>query len=227
MSAERSKPARVLLVDDHELFRQGIANLLNQQPDIQIVGEAGDGLEAHYRAVALKPDLILLDINMPGVDGLEALQLIRADLPETTVVMLTVHDEDEKLFTAIRAGAQGYMLKDTPSTEFLQMCRHALRGEAALSPRLASRMLAEFAREPGETGETQDELPGNEVSPLTVREQDVLSCASEGLTDREIAQRLFLSVHTVKSHMRNILAKMHVGSRHAAADYAHRKGLIR
>jgi DNA-binding NarL/FixJ family response regulator len=224
VSAKHSKPARVLLVDDHELFRQGIANLLNEQPDIQIVGDAGDGLEAHHRAVALKPDLILLDINMPGVDGLEALQLIRADLPETTVVMLTVHDEDEKLFKAIRAGAQGYILKNTPSTEFLQMCRQALRGEAALSPRLAGRILTEFAREPGEG---EDDPSDGEASPLTGREKDVLSCASEGLTDREIAKRLFLSVHTVKSHMRNILAKMHVGSRHAAADYAHRKGLIR
>ena len=224
MSAKRSKPVRVLLVDDHELFRQGMANLLNQQPDIQIVGDAGDGLEAHHRAVALKPDLILLDINMPGVDGLEALQLIRADLPETTVVMLTVHDEDEKIFKAIRAGAQGYILKNTPSTEFLQMCRQALRGEAALSPRLAGRILTEFAREPGEG---EDDPSDGEASPLTGREKDVLSCASEGLTDREIAKRLFLSVHTVKSHMRNILAKMHVGSRHAAADYAHRKGLMR
>ena len=224
MSAKHSKPARVLLVDDHELFRQGIANLLNEQPDIQIVGDAGDGLEAHHRAVALKPDLILLDINMPGVDGLEALQLIRADLPETTVVMLTVHDEDEKIFKAIRAGAQGYILKNTPSTEFLQMCRQALRGEAALSPRLAGRILTEFAREPGEG---EDDPSDGEASPLTGREKDVLSCASEGLTDREIAKRLFLSVHTVKSHMRNILAKMHVGSRHAAADYAHRKGLMR
>ena len=224
MSAKRSKPVRVLLVDDHELFRQGMANLLNQQPDIQIVGDAGDGLEAHHRAVALKPDLILLDINMPGVDGLEALQLIRADLPETTVVMLTVHDEDEKLFKAIRAGAQGYILKNTPSTEFLQMCRQALRGEAALSPRLAGRILTEFAREPGEG---EDDPSDGEASPLTGREKDVLSCASEGLTDREIAKRLFLSVHTVKSHMRNILAKLHVGSRHAAADYAHRKGLMR
>ena len=224
MSAKRSKPVRVLLVDDHELFRQGMANLLNQQPDIQIVGDAGDGLEAHHRAVALKPDLILLDINMPGVDGLEALQLIRADLPETTVVMLTVHDEDEKIFKAIRAGAQGYILKNTPSTEFLQMCRQALRGEAALSPRLAGRILTEFAREPGEG---EDDPSDGEASPLTGREKDVLSCASEGLTDREIAKRLFLSVHTVKSHMRNILAKLHVGSRHAAADYAHRKGLMR
>jgi DNA-binding NarL/FixJ family response regulator len=202
-------------VDDHELFRQGMANLLNQQPDIQIVGDAGDGLEAHHRAVALKPDLILLDINMPGVDGLEALQLIRADLPETTVVMLTVHDEDEKLFKAIRAGAQGYILKNTPSTEFLQMCHQALRGEVALSPRLAGRILTEFAREPGE------------ASPLTLRQTEVLSYASEGLTDREIAQRMWLSVHTVKSHMRNILAKLHVGSRHGAADYARRKGLLR
>ncbi len=224
MSAKHSKPARVLLVDDHELFRQGIANLLNEQPDIQIVGDAGDGLEAHHRAVALKPDLILLDINMPGVDGLEALQLIRADLPETTVVMLTVHDEDEKIFKAIRAGAQGYILKNTPSTEFLQMCRQALHGEAALSPRLAGRILTEFEREPGEG---EDDPSDGEASPLTWREKDVLSCASEGLTDREIAKRLFLSVHTVKSHMRNILAKLHVGSRHAAADYAHRKGLMR
>jgi two-component system NarL family response regulator len=223
MDTSSAPPIRILLVDDHELFRTGIANLLNAQPDMQVVGEAGDGLEAHYRAVAFKPDLILLDVNMPGVDGIEALSVIKAELPDTTVIMLTVHDEDEKVFSAIRAGAQGYLLKNTGSVDFLRMLRGAMRGEAALSPKLASRILAEFARlSESKTEATADDL---RASTLTAREKEVLTFVSEGLTDKEIAVRLSLSIHTVKSHMRNILAKLHVANRYEAADYARHRGL--
>ena len=226
MSTAHNKLARVLIVDDHELFRQGIANLLNDQSDMEVVGEAGDGLEACYRATALKPDLILLDINMPGMDGLEGLTRIRADLPECTVVMLTVHEEDEKLFQSIRAGAQGYVLKNASSSEFLRMCRQALSGEAALSARLSTRILTKFAHESDKVDKYQKDVDEGKIDPLTMREKEVLSYASQGMTDREIARHLTLSVHTVKSHIRSILAKLNVDSRYAAADYAQHTGMM-
>ncbi|HJO90180.1 MAG TPA: response regulator transcription factor [Anaerolineales bacterium] len=220
MSTAHNKLARVLIVDDHELFRQGIANLVNEQSDMEIVGEAKDGLEAYYRATALKPDLILLDINMPDMDGLEAIKRIRADLPECIVVMLTVHEEDEKLFKSIRAGAKGYVLKNAPSSEFLKMCRQALSGEAALSAHLSARILTEFARESDKVDKYQKDVDEGKIDPLTMREKEVLSYASQGMTNREIARHLTLSVHTVKSHIRSILAKLNVDSRYAASDYA-------
>ena len=140
--------ARILLADDHELFREGLAGLINAQPDLEVVGEAGDGLEALTLARNLHPDLIVMDISMPICDGLEATRLIRAahDVPKGGIVILTVHDEDEKLFEAIKAGANGYLLKSTNSVGFLRGVRGALAGEAALPPKLATRLLDEFAR---------------------------------------------------------------------------------
>ena len=219
----KNKPIRILLVDDHELFRTGIANLLDGQPDMDVVGEAEDGLEGHYRAVALKPDLILLDVNMPSVDGLEALELIIKDLPQVSIVMLTVQDEDEAVFQAIRGGAQGYILKNTKSEDFLRMLREIMRGEAALSPGIASRVIAEFAQSPEALAEI---TPSDaDIPDLTAREREVISLVSEGLRDKEIASNLSLSVHTVKSHIRNILSKLQVKNRHAAAAYARQSGL--
>src|SRR5512136_2739500 len=138
--------ARVLLVDDHALFREGLAGIIGAQPDFEVVGEANDGLEAVVKARGLRPDLILMDVQMPGMDGLEATRQIKQALPETTIVMLTIRDDDEKLFEGLKGGAQGYLLKDIRSQEMLAMLRSALRGEAALSPALAGRVLAEFRR---------------------------------------------------------------------------------
>src|SRR5512139_1346267 len=137
---------RVLLADDHALFREGLAGIIDAQPDMKVVGEASDGLEAFVKAQELKPDLILMDVQMPGMDGLEATLLIKQALPGTVIVMLTVRDDDEKLFDALRNGAQGYLLKEIRSQEMLTMLRGALRGEAALSPNLAGRVLSEFRR---------------------------------------------------------------------------------
>jgi DNA-binding NarL/FixJ family response regulator len=211
--------ARLILADDHDLFREGLAGLINAQPDLEVAGQAGDGLEALTLARDVKPDLIVMDINMPICDGLEATRLIRAEWPEARIVMLTVHDEDEKLFEAIRAGACGYMLKSLHSADFLESVRSALKGEAVLPPQLAVRLLKEFARlstqPPTSTPESDDEPFG-----LTAREKEVLNLIATGATDKEIAVQLALSLHTVKSHVRSILSKTHAINRRQAAKLA-------
>ncbi|PJB67881.1 MAG: DNA-binding response regulator [Anaerolineae bacterium CG_4_9_14_3_um_filter_57_17] len=212
---------RVLLADDHALFREGLAGIINAQPDLQVVGEANDGLEAFVKAQELKPDLILMDVQMPGMDGLEATRQIKQVLPETVIVMLTVRDDDEKLFEALKNGAQGYLLKDIQSREMLAMLRSALKGEAALSSALAGRMLSEFRRlSKGGIPEQEDD------SGLTEREQQVLLQASQGASDKEIAEALTISLNTVKTHVRNILAKLHVRTRREAARVARGRGLV-
>jgi len=213
-------PYRVLLADDHALFREGLAGIINAQPDFQVVGEASDGLEVFVKAQELKPDLILMDVQMPGMDGLEATRQIKQVLPATVIVMLTVRDDDEKLFQALKNGAQGYLLKDIPSKEMLAMLRGALKGEAALSPALAARVLAEFRRlSAGGIAAQEDD------SGLTEREQQVLAQVAQGATDKEIAEALSISLNTVKTHMRNILAKLQVSTRREAARVAKSKGL--
>jgi DNA-binding NarL/FixJ family response regulator len=212
---------RVLLADDHALFREGLAGIITAQPDMEVVGEASDGLEALVKAQELKPDLILMDVQMPGMDGLEATRQIKQALPETIIVVLTVRDDDEKLFQALKNGAQGYLLKDIRSQEMLAMLRGALRGEAALSAMLAARVLAEFRRlSAGGLSAPEDD------SGLTEREQQVLIHAAQGATDKEIAAALNISLNTVKTHMRNILAKLHVRTRREAAKVARHKGLV-
>ena len=213
---------RVLLADDHQLFREGLANILNMQPDFEVVGEAGDGLEALVKARKLVPDLILMDVGMPGCDGVEATQRVKQELPDVVIVMLTVRDEDEKLFEAIKSGAQGYLLKTIRSRELLSMLRGAVRGEAAITPTLAGHMLEEFRR----LSHQVRTVPADEVIALTRREQEVLGLVAQGASDAEVAEALVLSVHTVKSHMRNILSKLHLSQRHQAALYALRQGLI-
>jgi DNA-binding NarL/FixJ family response regulator len=215
-------PIRVLLADDHALFREGLAGIIGAQPDFEVVGEAGDGLEALVMARELAPDLILMDITMPGCDGLEATRRIKGELPATTIVILTVRDEDEKLFEAVRSGAQGYILKSVRARDLLEMMRRAVRGEAALTPALAGRMLEEFRR----LNQQAPVLPAGEAVTLTGREQEVLSLAAQGNADKEIAEALVVSIHTVKSHMRNILAKLHVSSRYEAARLARERGLV-
>jgi len=213
---------RILLADDHDLFREGLAGIIATQPDMQVVGEAGDGLEAIIKARELKPELILMDIQMPGCDGLEATLKIKQELPETVIVMLTVRDEEEKLFDAIKYGAQGYLLKNIRSRELLEMLRGAMRGEAAISPLLAGRMLEEFRRLSQQAPHADIQ---KELAALTFREQEVLSLVAQGRADKEIASQLSISLHTVKSHLRNILAKLQVNSRREAAWLAKSKGL--
>ncbi len=213
---------RVLLVDDHDLFREGLASILNGSMDFEVVGEAGDGLEAMFKAQELTPDLILMDVEMPGCDGLEATQQIAGEIPGVTIVMLTMRDEDEKLFEAIRSGARGYLLKSIRSQEMLDLLRGAVQGDAAITPSLGGRMLEEFRR----ISHRAIENPAESPATLTAREQDILGLVAEGATNKEIAATLSVSVHTVKSHMRKILGKLHFDHRYEAASYALREGLI-
>jgi DNA-binding NarL/FixJ family response regulator len=218
-----TRQIRVLLVDDHALFREGLAGLLSSQPDIKVVSEAEDGLEALVKAQELRPDLILMDVMMPGCDGLEATRLIKEALPDAKIVMLTMHDEDDKLFEAIRSGAVGYLLKGTTSEALIPMLRGVMRGEAAISGATAARILDEFGQLARRTSpHAQEDTP-----VLTAREKEVLRLVAAGAMDKGIAIELSISLNTVKTHMRNILAKLHATSRHQAAAYAVQEGLIR
>jgi DNA-binding NarL/FixJ family response regulator len=214
---------RVLLADDHALFREGLAGIIASQPDMQVVGEAGDGLEAVVKAKELKPDLILMDIQMPGLDGLEATRQISQNLPDASIIILTVREEPEKLFTAIKNGARGYLLKSMRSKEMIRLLRGVVEGEAPIAPVVAVHMLEEFRRLSKYSLQEDDE----ECSQLTYREQSVLGLAAAGKSDKEIASELMLSVHTVKTHMRSILAKLHVSNRRQAAQIARKKGYLR
>ncbi len=213
---------RVLLADDHVLFREGLAGIIASQPDMEVVGEAGDGVEAVVKTEALKPDLVLMDIQMPGIDGLEATRQITKSLPGVAVIILTVREEPERLFAAIMNGARGYLLKNMRSKEMIALLRGVAQGEAPIAPAVAVHMLEEFRRlsrlAPGE----QEPDGGG----LTEREQSVLGLAAAGKTDKEIAQALSLSLHTVKTHMRNILAKLQVPNRRQAAQAARQKGYL-
>lgn len=209
---------RVLVVDDHALFREGLVSLLNAQADIQVVGEANDGLEGLVLARTLRPDVVLMDINMPGTDGIEATRLIKRELPDTYVLMLTVRDDDEKLFQAIKSGAQGYLLKTIRAQELIEMLHAAQRGEPTISPTLANRILTEFRRLATPASASSAHSPI--LEPLTARERQVLDLVARGASDREIAHELVISVYTVKAHMRSILNKLQVSNRQQAARLA-------
>lgn len=214
---------RVMVVDDHDLFRDGIVGVLRAQPDIVVVGEAGDGLEALVLAQSLQPDVVLLDINMPGTDGIEAARLITAELPACQVVMLTVRDEDERIFEAIRSGASGYLLKTIKGQQLAEMVRAAARGEAALTPAIAARLLAAFRGAAGAAPAPPLPAPASAADgpdELTGREQEILTLIAAGRSDKEIAADLVISLYTVKAHVRSILAKLHVANRREAARRA-------
>lgn len=213
---------RVLLIDDHDLFREGLARILDSQIDFEVVGEGTNGLEAFREAEKLKPDLILMDANMPICDGLEATKRIKREYPETTIVMLTVSDEDEQLFEAIRNGAQGYLLKNIRRDEMLSLLRGAMRGEAAITPALGGRMLEEFRR----IGKQPALDPADQCVLLSAREQEVLVLAAGGASNQEIAEKLSISINTVRSHMRKILSKLQLTNRREASLFARREGLI-
>ena len=210
----------ILLADDHDLFREGLAGLINAEADLQVVGQARDGFEALTLARDLCPDLIVMDISMPTCDGLEATRLIRARWPEARVVILTIHDEDAKLFQAIRAGACGYILKSTNSADFLRGVRSALAGEATLPPKLAARLVEEFARM---ASRSTPEPPPSDLPDLTFREREVLGLIATSATDKEIAAQLSISLYTAKTHVRNILGKLHASNRREAAQMLTRK----
>ncbi|MBI2854809.1 MAG: response regulator transcription factor [Chloroflexi bacterium] len=209
----------VLIVDDHDLFRDGIASLL-QARDYQVVGEASNGLEAVVRARELKPDIILMDIRMPTMGGLEATRLIRSELPDTKIIMLTVSDEEEDLFEAIKSGAQGYLLKKLKASVFFDLISGVVDGEAPISPRMAAKMVEEFSARSQGRRPSEQQWDG-----LSEREQDVLKLVAQGKTNKEIAALLIISERTVKYHLRNILDKLHLENRAQVTAYAARRGL--
>jgi DNA-binding NarL/FixJ family response regulator len=212
---------RILLVDDHILFRQGLVSLLDAQPDISVVGEAGSAREAISKAEALEPDLVLMDFGLPDGNGLDATRVILADRPETDIVFLTVHEEDDRLFAALRSGAKGYLLKNVPIAKLLEFLRGVERGEAALSPDMTSRVVDEFARlEPLSETPTPSQSGPDE---LTTRELEVLKELVTGATNRQIADDLVISENTVKNHIRSILTKLGVKNRREAAEIGRRR----
>ena len=215
------EPLRVLLVDDHVLFRKGMAALLAARQDMEVVGEAGDGLEAIAQARETVPDVILMDIHMPQCSGLEAVRIIKREMPHVRIIMLTVSDDDRDLFTAIKNGAEGYLLKNLEPYQLFDMLEGVRRGEAAISGAMAAKILQEF-RQPD-----QNMAPKPEArEALTPREIEVLERVVEGATNKEIAEALAITENTVKIHLRNILQKLHLQNRIQVAVYAVREGLV-
>jgi DNA-binding NarL/FixJ family response regulator len=211
------QPLRLLLVDDHALFREGLISLLSYQDDFTVVGEAEDAESALAQVRALAPDVVLMDIELPGEDGVIATQRLKMEMPTLTVVMLTAHDDSQTLFEAIKAGAQGYLVKNVRSQELLEQLRGLARGEAAISRRMAARILKEIR------GQTEPFAPEEE---LTAREMEVLQLVTARLSNAEIAERLVVSEHTVKNHMKSILSKLHLHNRRQAAAYGVARGWL-
>ncbi|MBX6378357.1 MAG: response regulator transcription factor [Clostridia bacterium] len=207
-----------MVVDDHLLSRKGIAAILAQDPAFEIVGEAADGTEAVEKAHALMPDLILMDIKMPGVDGLEATKRIKAELPYVTIVILSVSNDPRDFFEAVRNGAQGYLLKDMQPDQWLDYLRAVVHGETPISREMAVAILQEFADQVAEA-------PANIL--LSQREQEILRAVAAGLSNREIGEELHIAETTVKNHLRNILAKLHLRNRAQLVAYAYERGWLR
>jgi two-component system, NarL family, response regulator LiaR len=207
---------RILICDDHAIVRKGLRALLSTEPDIQVVGEAADGREAVAQAKALKPDVILMDLVMPQVDGIEATRQITANQPGTHILVLTSFAADDKVFPAIKAGALGYLLKDTGPGELVQAIHQVHRGEPSLEPGIARKVLLELSHPP-----KQPLTP----DPLTEREMEVLRLVAQGRSNREIAKELWITEMTVRTHVSNVLGKLQLASRTQAALYALREGL--
>ncbi|GBD17433.1 Transcriptional regulatory protein DegU [bacterium HR26] len=209
---------RVLIADDHALFRDGLRSLLEAR-GIEVVGEAKNGREAIELARRYRPDIVLMDLTMPEVDGLTATRLVATELPDVRVVILTASDDEADLFEAIKSGAQGYLLKNLEADEFFRALEAVMAGEPVLTPRLARRLLQELAQRPA----TQEQ-----AAALTDREREILELLVQGVTsNRELAERLFISENTVKYHLKNIMSKLHLENRAQVIAYALRTGLVK
>jgi len=217
-------PLRILLVDDQPLFRGAIAALIEREPDMVVIGEAENGLEGVEKALAMRPDLVIMDVEMPVMDGIEAVRLIREQLIDTRVIMLTVSENDDHLFSAIRLGAHGYLLKDLRPDQFYDMIRAVSRNETPISPAVAGRLIAEI-QSGGSARTTSPTEP--EGPPITRRELEILRLVAEGLSNREIGRKLSITEGTVKNHVHNALEKLHMENRIQAAAYIVRQGLGR
>jgi two-component system, NarL family, nitrate/nitrite response regulator NarL len=211
---------RILIVDDHILFREGLAGLLRSQPDMDVIGECGSVQEAMDTARTVRPDVILMDFSLPDGTGLEATRAILAEQPNLQIIFLTVHDNDERLIAAMRAGAKGYLLKNLSVNKLLASLRALERGEAAISRTMMARILEEFAISTPPASTSPSPLIG-----LTSREIEVLKELADGITNQEIAARLYISENTVKNHIHNILEKLNLNNRREAIEFARKHGL--
>jgi len=213
------EPIRVLIADDHTIVRSGVNLLLSSEPDIEVVGEATDGISAVELAQQFKPDVVLMDIGMPELDGIEATRRIRERVPEANVLVLTMHRSDEYLFQMLEAGALGYVLKGAETSELINAVRTVARGEVFLYPSMARRLVQQFLRQVG--------ADPSERPRLTPREKQILNLVAEGYSNKEIAERLVVSPSTVHSHRTNLMQKLGLSTRHELVQYARRQGLIR
>jgi NarL family two-component system response regulator LiaR len=211
-----TSPIRVLIADDHAILRKGIRALLGTEPDIEVVGETGDGLETVAQAKTLHPDVILMDLVMPNMDGIEATRQITAEQPDVRILVLTSFAADDKVFPAIKAGALGYILKDSGPAELVQAIHQVYQGQPSLEPSIALKMLQELSH-PSQRPRTPE--------PLSEREMEVLRLLAQGKSNREIAEQLVITELTVRTHVSNILGKLHLASRTQAALYALKEGL--
>lgn len=212
---------RLILVDDHVMLRQGTAELLRREPDLQVVAEAGNGREAVELARALKPDVVVMDIRMPVLNGIEATRRIRESLPEVQVLVLTAHDDDQYVFSLLQAGASGYLLKTAPVSELIKAIRQVKAGESPLSPQIARKVVAHMRGDA--RSQTGDD---GSVDALTPRELEVLQMLARGMSNQAIAEALYISDRTVQAHLTNIFAKMQVTSRLDAVLTAIRRGWL-
>ena len=221
----RAEPIRVLIADDHALFRRGLEMVLEAEDDIDLVGQASDGTEAVAVAGESLPDVVLMDIRMPKSSGIEACRATKEVAPSAKIVMLTISDEEEDLFEAIRAGASGYLLKDIPLDEVAEAVRAVHGGQSLINPSMAGKLLTEFATLAKR--DTEEERVQHVAPPkLTDREMEVLKLVARGMNNRDIAKELFISENTVKNHVRNILEKLQIHSRMEAVMIAVRQKLI-
>jgi DNA-binding NarL/FixJ family response regulator len=211
---------KILLVDDEHLFRKGLGALIASEEDLEVVGEASDGLEALEAFLRLEPDIVLMDIRMPFCDGVQGIRLIKQERPEARVLALTVSDADADLFEAIRNGADGYLLKNMRPEELFEVIRGAMRGESPISPAVAGRLLHELRRQPRRKHETP---PGWD---LTRREREILQLVTDGLSNAQIGSQIHVVEGTVKGHLHHILRKLHLQNRVQAAAYALREGIV-
>ena len=216
------EPIRVLVVDDHALFRRGLEMVLDQEDDIQVVGEASDGSEAVAQAMDTTPDIVLMDVRMPKRGGIDACTAIKDAVPSAKIIMLTISDEEADLYDAIKAGAMGYLLKEISIEEVASAIRAVHGGQSLISPSMASKLLNEFATMI-KRGDERQQVP---APRLTDREMEVLRLVAKGMNNRDIAKQLFISENTVKNHIRNILEKLQLHSRMEAVVYAVREKLL-
>ncbi len=213
---------KVLIADDHALFRRGIASVLAGQTEMDVVGEAADGLEAIAKAKALAPDVVLMDLNMPKCSGLEATQALQSEMPQVKILVLTVSDSEADLFAAVKFGAKGYLLKKAEPEELVDAIFSVAQGGVMVSSQMAIKLLAEF----NDRAAGQKEHAEPPDAKLSNREGEVLQLVARGATNKEIADSLFISENTVKTHLQNIMEKLHLANRSQAAAYAVKKGLV-